>query len=425
MKKLICLLQMGVVFFFLAPTLGFAQDGSSNPPANSGGPGSTTATGTGVANAAAAVNQNYYGSDSRQLTQASAGTSSSGAYPGWGQANGQWGFYCPKDSRVFTMEEINNMTKGVKKPKDMHSSIRHPGVPNDSPIKLVCWWPENVKMYDSDVTLGHVTITELPFYPHDAAIAYLLKEAKQKTGALRVAIRGRVLNWTDTKGKNFGIGGNISGTTGTNVGGSVAAGFDISDVLVKTEDPYEFEVIILNDGEPDPPAPPAEKSKPPADKEQTTKVEPPSVPSQPQQTPKEPEVTKAPQPPAPPVALVSAPAPDQCHLEDFVIDFVIDKYEVRAQYLAKIKHEATWLKEHPTCKVQVEGHASFEASFNYNAGLSRSRALAVAKLLFADGAPKESILQFVSLSKDFPADKYNPEANRRVILRIVGEASGR
>ncbi len=90
---------------------------------------------------------------------------------------------------------------------------------------------------------------------------------------------------------------------------------------------------------------------------------------------------------------------------------------------AEIAKIAAWLQRHPTCTVQVEGHASKEGTYNYNAGLGRRRSKAVYDLLVAAGA-KNEVIQFVSLSKDFPASEHLPE-NRRVILRIIGGASGK
>jgi len=84
---------------------------------------------------------------------------------------------------------------------------------------------------------------------------------------------------------------------------------------------------------------------------------------------------------------------------------------------------ADWLKSHSTCKVQVQGHASQEASRDYNVKLGQSRWDTVYNLLLAAGVSKYN-LEAASLGKDFLKGDF-PDENRRVILVVQGPSSGR
>jgi outer membrane protein OmpA-like peptidoglycan-associated protein len=129
--------------------------------------------------------------------------------------------------------------------------------------------------------------------------------------------------------------------------------------------------------------------------------------------------------PSPEVVTTSkAPPVVSCDLPAFVVDFGFNESNVKDEYRTSIKSIATWLENHPACKVQVEGHASTEGSFAFNAALGRMRAKTVYDILAENTNIPGQLTQFVSVSKDRAASERNP-ADRRVILRVVGDASGR
>lgn len=138
----------------------------------------------------------------------------------------------------------------------------------------------------------------------------------------------------------------------------------------------------------------------------------------------------APLPPPPPPA--PAPAPKVEALPPFVVYFPFDipkknsedVYDVPKEFKPVIQKYAVWLKAHPGFTVQGEGHACTIGSREYNAALSRRRSKAVRDEFLALGIPESQIPQFVSLSEDFPTSERLPE-NRRVILRVIGPASGK
>jgi outer membrane protein OmpA-like peptidoglycan-associated protein len=119
-----------------------------------------------------------------------------------------------------------------------------------------------------------------------------------------------------------------------------------------------------------------------------------------------------------------------CDIPSLTIDFYFARYDIapdkvpiKDEYGSEIKSLATWLENHPACKVLVEGHASTEGSNAYNDGLADNRAQTLYNLLRADGVP-ESQLEHASFGKYFPRHDYNSE-NRRDILVVQGPASGR
>jgi outer membrane protein OmpA-like peptidoglycan-associated protein len=235
-----------------------------------------------------------------------------------------------------------------------------------------------------------------------------------------------------TKGLSIGYGGAASRITepgSDNNAVGVATGGVIGTNRVRAEEWPEFEILCLNDGlieapqMPGPPpesrpaqAPPPQVLPPPPEQKVTVRVEvvqipPPSLPS---------PLAPAPPSPPPPTQVKEA----GCELPPFTVYFDFDRYQVKAEYRSKIGEIVAWMADHKTCQVQVEGHTCRIGSVAYNANLGRNRANAVYNALLAAGASKEQVKQFPSLGKDRPASENYPE-NRRVILRVIGPASGK
>lgn len=129
--------------------------------------------------------------------------------------------------------------------------------------------------------------------------------------------------------------------------------------------------------------------------------------------------------PAPLPAVPLAPKEEKCDLPEITIYFDFDKSEIKTQEAPRVAMIAHWLKANPQCKVQIEGHACKIGGDDYNASLGRRRAKAVYDLLIGKGISSSQVSQFVSVSEDKPADFERLEKNRRVIVRIIGPASGK
>jgi len=92
----------------------------------------------------------------------------------------------------------------------------------------------------------------------------------------------------------------------------------------------------------------------------------------------------------------------------------------------QIAKMAEWLKNNPTCKVEVRGYASPEGDRIFNEGLGSRRARAVENALIAAGVSPTSMTH-TSSGKDYliaPGAEYY-DADRRAIVQVLGPASGR
>jgi len=95
-----------------------------------------------------------------------------------------------------------------------------------------------------------------------------------------------------------------------------------------------------------------------------------------------------PPPPPPPPAKPAAPNKtlDQLFTETIVpILFDYDKATIRPGEESKLLNNAAWLKQNPTVKFQIEGHADERGSQEYNIALGDERAAAVKKFLAGQG----------------------------------------
>jgi len=103
-----------------------------------------------------------------------------------------------------------------------------------------------------------------------------------------------------------------------------------------------------------------------------------------------------------------------------IIYFGYDVSEIPADYRDIVVAHGTYLAANPQVRVSVEGHADERGSREYNIALGEHRAIAVKRLLLAQGASERQI-STLSYGEERPADIATNEAswasNRRVELR--------
>jgi outer membrane protein OmpA-like peptidoglycan-associated protein len=298
-------------------------------------------------------------------------------------------------------------------------------------ILPICWSPYSTKPNPGDKILAIVDGFGEYGIPDDVSVAAALASGIPKdTG--RVVVFIRTINSVQTNSHVLGasVGGAIAPNS-DNKGLSAILGANFGGTNVQIKDKPEIKILCLNAGPLDPPQMP-EPARPAV---QQAQVQVPPPPPPPQVVKVEVDVRVEPIQIAPlpvpqaltPQPLPPAPAPQAktCSgLPDLTVLFALDKSEVGSDYLPKIKEFATWLGNHPSCRVQVEGHTCTIGSAAYNAALGLRRAKAAYDKLIDAGGKPDQIEQKVSLGKDKPASENRPE-NRRTILRIVGPASGK
>jgi peptidoglycan-associated lipoprotein len=99
-------------------------------------------------------------------------------------------------------------------------------------------------------------------------------------------------------------------------------------------------------------------------------------------------------PPAPALAL----APEDV-LQDVFFD--LDKYNIRADQVAALTANATYLVQHPEIKLLLQGHCDERASRSYNMRLGARRAQSVKRFLVQHGVAEDRI-ETVSFGKEKP-----------------------
>lgn len=104
---------------------------------------------------------------------------------------------------------------------------------------------------------------------------------------------------------------------------------------------------------------------------------------------------------------------------DNVIYFPYDGYDIQGQYADLLDAHASYLRERPSVKVLIEGHADERGTPEYNIALGERRANAVKMYLQGKGVSADQI-SIVSYGKEKPAVLGHDEAayakNRRAVL---------
>ena len=147
-----------------------------------------------------------------------------------------------------------------------------------------------------------------------------------------------------------------------------------------------------------------------------------------------PVVAEAPRPaPVAPQPIPSTPAPGPVagSKADFAakatdrVYFDYDQYNLDDADRRALATQVTWLKQYPSTRVEVQGHADERGTRDYNIALGDRRAQSVSQYLQSQGIAANRI-QTISFGKDKPLDPGHDEAawarNRNAFSNIIVEA---
>ncbi len=102
-----------------------------------------------------------------------------------------------------------------------------------------------------------------------------------------------------------------------------------------------------------------------------------------------------------------------------IVYFGLDKYDITADFSGLLESHAALLRDNPSYKVIVEGHADERGTPEYNIALGERRAGAVKMYLQGKGVSADQV-SIVSYGKEKPAALGHDEAafsqNRRAVL---------
>ncbi|WP_433977651.1 peptidoglycan-associated lipoprotein Pal [Erwinia sp. E_sp_B01_9] len=108
-----------------------------------------------------------------------------------------------------------------------------------------------------------------------------------------------------------------------------------------------------------------------------------------------------------------------------IVYFGLDKYEIQSEFAQMLDAHATFLRNNPSYKVTIEGHADERGTPEYNIALGERRASAVKMYLQGKGVSADQI-SIVSYGKEKPAVLGHDESayakNRRAVLVLLRES---
>jgi len=111
----------------------------------------------------------------------------------------------------------------------------------------------------------------------------------------------------------------------------------------------------------------------------------------------------------------------RCPKEPGLILFAFDSSVLRPAAIATVNSYIDWMKENPTAKVVIEGHADERGTNAYNMSLGQRRADSVKAHLVANGISPERV-GTVSYGEERPAiarsDTYSWAQNRRAVIVV-------
>ena len=155
----------------------------------------------------------------------------------------------------------------------------------------------------------------------------------------------------------------------------------------------------------------------------------------PEPAPKPPEVAVVTPPPTPPPVPANPtppnPGPQAGSKADFAakatdrVFFDYDKYNLDADDMRALASQVAWLKQYPSTRVEVQGHADERGTRDYNIALGERRAQSVKSYLISQGIA-DARIQTISFGKDKPLDMGHDEAawsrNRNSFTNVIVEA---
>lgn len=97
---------------------------------------------------------------------------------------------------------------------------------------------------------------------------------------------------------------------------------------------------------------------------------------------------------------MAAVTPPGAPLKDIYYDF--DSTALRDDAIAVLKQNAEWMKNHPTARVEVEGHCDDQGSAEYNLALGAKRAQVAKEFLVSLGVAADRLVT-ISYGKEAPA----------------------
>jgi peptidoglycan-associated lipoprotein len=138
------------------------------------------------------------------------------------------------------------------------------------------------------------------------------------------------------------------------------------------------------------------------------------------------------QPPAQPPRVTPPPSgPSAGSKADFAVKatdrvyFDYDAYNLDSDDQRSLSSQIAWLKQFPSTRVEVQGHADERGTRDYNIALGERRAQSVKSFLVAQGIA-ETRIQTISFGKDKPLDMGHDEAawsrNRNAYTNVIVEA---
>ena len=105
--------------------------------------------------------------------------------------------------------------------------------------------------------------------------------------------------------------------------------------------------------------------------------------------------------------------------------FDYDKYNLDASDQQALASQVAWLKQYPSSRVEVQGHADERGTRDYNIALGERRAQSVKSYLISQGIA-DGRIQTISFGKDKPLDMGHDEAawarNRNSFTNVIVEA---
>jgi len=108
------------------------------------------------------------------------------------------------------------------------------------------------------------------------------------------------------------------------------------------------------------------------------------------------------------------------------INFGNNSYEVKYEYLSRIKKLADFMNKYKKSKVTIEGHTSSRGTAALNKVLSKNRALAVKNILVKNFYVNGSRINTVGYGFEKllveGTTKKNHEKNRRIVAEVTGDA---